>query len=64
MCIICGQTPCHFRCPNALPEVSGVCGKCGSEIEAGFIGYRDGEGNMFCGLECALEFYEIEETDL
>ena len=36
MCMICHQTPCHPRCPNA-PEPKWIyqCSKCGEGIFAG-----------------------------
>lgn len=49
MCLICMQTPCHFRCPNALEqEPLYWCSVCGGGIYEGDKYYLDGEREI-CG---------------
>lgn len=48
MCMECRQNPCHPRCPNAHPEVVGVCKKCKEEITRGEMFVEDTNGNIYC----------------
>lgn len=47
MCEICGQKPCHSRCPNA-PEEKPVlhCDECKKDIFAGEYYYTDNGWNI------------------
>lgn len=51
MCMVCMQTPCHPRCPNAsVPKPLYQCSVCGTGIYEGDKYYRDGAREI-CG-EC------------
>ena len=59
MCSVCYQTPCDYRCPNALPPKSLYdCSYCKEGIVAGDkMVYINGE---YYHLDC-LEDMDIEE---
>ena len=62
MCVVCRQTPCHPRCPEA-PEPNEIytCICCGDGIYAG-DGYYDLLGDIWCE-ECVREQYRIAEEE-
>ena len=62
MCVICNRTPCHPACPKACDVVVGGCTQCFEDITAGNVYYKDDNGNLFCSMDCALEYYGITET--
>lgn len=62
MCVICSKTPCHPRCPNANEVVVDNCAACFEDIFRENIYYKDDSGNKFCSLDCANEYYGIDEV--
>ncbi len=64
MCEICRRNPCASGCPNGADEIIGECAQCNEEIKAGYEYCKDGEDNLFCALDCALDYYGIEEMEI
>ena len=62
MCSICKSNPCRSSCPNSVAEIIGYCAQCHEEIEAGYEYCKDTEDNLFCELDCALDYYGIESV--
>lgn len=62
MCVVCNRTPCHPACPNAADVTVDGCTTCFVDIKAANTYYKDDNGNLFCSLDCALEYYGIKET--
>jgi len=62
MCVVCNRTPCHPRCPNACDVVVDGCTQCFCDIKASDTFYKDDNGNLYCSMDCALEYYGITET--
>lgn len=63
MCEICGQYPCHPRCPNAPePEAVYICASCGEKITEGER-YYDAPGGPVCE-ECVREMNGEEFMEL
>lgn len=59
MCDICGRTPCHPRCPNAIENPIGHCSECGAPIITTYDYYTDNEDNIFCSEDCYIKYYGI-----
>jgi len=62
VCVVCNRTPCHPACPNAVDVTVDGCTMCFADIKAANAYYKDDNGNLFCSMDCALEYYGIIET--
>ena len=45
------------------PMVLGECCHCGGTITDRQPYWKDGEHNLFCGRECLVEYYGIDEIE-
>lgn len=62
MCEICGQTPCHPRCPNAPePEPVHICILCSEGIFAGDKFYESDDGPVCEECMRSMSLEEILE---
>ena len=62
MCVVCRQTPCHPRCPEAPePPVVYYCVNCGYEIYHGDYYYNIG-GDPWCE-DCISDLKLVAESD-
>lgn len=40
-----------------------LCTECGDDVLEGGKNYIDSEGNVFCSLECALDYHGISSME-
>lgn len=62
MCAICQREICPPRCPNADYRQVGSCAQCRTDITSDEEYYTDDSGNIFCDMDCAMDYYGIKSV--